>query len=419
MKVSVLTLGCRTNQAESLHMENSLCNAGHQIVDLSDNPDICIINSCTVTAKADNQSRQLIRRALRKDAKIFITGCYAQLNKDKIRDLAPDITVVANADKYLIIKAINSLSTTSTVSSKPVKHHRPIIKVQDGCNYSCSYCIIPEARGRSRSTSIDEVVRTVCYYQWQGYHEVVLSGIHLGTYGLDLNPKKKLSDLLKEILQRTSVPRIRISSIEIKEIEDALLDLMSDNRICHHLHIPLQSGDDDILKLMNRTYTVKDYRTRIETILNRISNLGLGTDVIVGFPGESEKSFKKTEALLENYPFTYIHAFPFSHRPGTRAMLLANIVPDQLKRDRVTALKRLNIHKKDVFIEKNLGNTFDVIAETQARHGLTGTCRNYIKVSIESEEPVVTGMLVDIRISAHRNGVAIGVPTNKCKPSHL
>ncbi|MGO9614717.1 MAG: tRNA (N(6)-L-threonylcarbamoyladenosine(37)-C(2))-methylthiotransferase MtaB [Dissulfurispiraceae bacterium] len=417
--MSVLTLGCRTNQAESLHIENSLCQAGHQMVDLSDNPDICIINSCSVTAKADNQSRQLIRRALTKDAKIFITGCYAQLNEQQIKELAPDTTVVSNADKYHLISEINALSSTTTVSSKKVKHHRPIIKVQDGCNYACSYCVIPQARGRSKSTSIDEVVRTVSHYHYQGYQEVVLSGIHLGTYGLDLNPKKKLSDLLKEVLRATSVPRIRISSIELKEIDNELLDLMSDNRICHHLHVPLQSGDDEILKLMNRTYTVKEYRTRIDTILSTLSDPGLGTDVLVGFPGESEKKFRNTQMLLENYPFTYIHVFPFSPRPRTQATLLANTVRDEVKRERVAVLSRLSLDKKNIFIGKNIGKTFDVIAETQASHGLTGTSRNYIKVSIESGTPILPGMLVDIRLKAIKSGVGIGVPTNKSKPSHL
>ncbi|MCL5061851.1 MAG: radical SAM protein, partial [Nitrospirae bacterium] len=220
MKIAVLTLGCKTNQAESMNMEHALNNAGHQIVEMLEKPDICIINTCTVTSKADYQSRQLINRALKNNAKVIVTGCYAELNNEQIKNIDNNIEVIRNNNKSNIINMIPNEYSSGNINFSKYARHRPAVKVQDGCNYSCSYCAIPMARGGSRSIPIDRVISEIKFYESLGYKEIVLTGIHLGTYGLDLKPKKSLSMLLDNILKNTNIPRIRISSLEIKEIDD-------------------------------------------------------------------------------------------------------------------------------------------------------------------------------------------------------
>jgi threonylcarbamoyladenosine tRNA methylthiotransferase MtaB len=288
MKIAILTLGCRTNQAESARLEQMLNAAGHQIVDSTNNAEICIINTCSVTAKADYQSRQLISRSLKTKADVFVTGCYAELNSAILREKNSAVKVVDNKDKYSIINMISPFKSSLTLIKALNERHRPVIKVQDGCDNECSYCVIPQARGISSSSRPEEVLEEVMRYESSGYEEIVISGIHLGVYGRDLNPAYNLAKLIQYILLNSSIQRIRLSSIEINELSEDLLDIMDDIRICRHLHVPLQSGDDTILKLMNRSYLAKDYLKSIENIMKRFNQLALGTDLIVGFPGEND-----------------------------------------------------------------------------------------------------------------------------------
>lgn len=414
MKISVLTLGCRINQAESLNIEQTLQSSGHQLVDMSGNPDICIINTCAVTSKASAQSRQLVNKAIKNNIKVIVTGCYVELNKENLNNL-DNVEIVDNASKAQIINMIPAKASSFKEVIR-VTRSRPIIKVQEGCNFSCSYCVIPMVRGKSKSLPVDEIINQIKDHESLEHYEVVLSGIHLGTYGFDLNPKKSLSTLLKNILKNTSIPRIRLSSLEIKEIDDQLLELLTDDRVCNHLHIPLQSGDDRILKLMNRTYSSKEFLAGIERITSTKPGIALGTDVIVGFPGEGETEFQNSKNFIESMPFTYLHVFPYSPRPHTKAIGYPNHVSEPVKKERVALLRDIGSRKKKDYIRSYIGKTIDVILESDNKERMNGTSRNYIKVLVQDKGDMKEGMLVDTRISSYKNEMAIGTPVKILKP---
>ncbi len=382
MKVSILTLGCKTNQAESSAIEADLLKEGWNIVELNESPEICIVNTCSVTEKSDYQSRQLIRRASKAGAKVIVTGCYSEINAGTVKSMDGVTTVVKNYNKINYIKEFLGLSLDGTLSFCQISKSRLFVKVQDGCNYSCSYCIIPQARGRSRSERVSDIISRINIGS-QIYNEVILTGIHLGTYGYDIFPKVTLSNLIRDILSKTSIKRIRLSSIEIKEIGEELIDLIQEERICKHLHIPLQSGDDDILKKMNRTYSTNDYLKGIERIIEKTPEISIGTDIIVGFPGEGENEFKNTVNLLNSLPLSYIHVFPFSRRQGTKAYEyeLKPMLSEPDKKERCALLRRLGKKKKREFMTKQIGKTLDLLVEeVYEDHSFTGITGNYLKV---------------------------------------
>lgn len=407
MKFTVLTLGCKTNQAESTIIERTLCEAGHKVADITDKPDICIINTCSVTAKADQQSRQLINKYLNNDIRVIVTGCYSELNHEKIKRSNPEIEIIKNKDKSDILK---TFKIEDTGVKEPYYHtrHRPAVKVQDGCNNACSYCVIPMTRGRSRSLSPGEIINEICHYESLSYKEVVLTGIHLGAYGADLIPGLSLATILKSILNQTKDIRIRLSSIEVKEIDDELLEVLADERICKHLHIPLQSGDNNILRSMNRTYKVEDYRQKINNILYLFNDIALGADVMVGFPGEKEPEFKNTQQLLKEIPFSYLHVFAFSSRPGTKADKLPEQIDEETKRLRSLALRVTGEAKKREFIIKNIGKVKHVIVESKTGKGFIGTSDDYIKVFLYHNDMIEEGMSVNVKLDRYDNGQATG-----------
>lgn len=410
MKISILTLGCKTNQAESSDIEANLSANGFDVVDLSEKPEICIINTCSVTAKSDYQSRQLIRRAHNAGASVYVTGCYSELNRDLVLSMKGVNAVIENRDKFSIIKELTGRKIESPLRYGSNRKSRFFLKVQDGCSFSCSYCIIPKARGRSRSIKIEEIVDQVNAISGH-FHEIVLTGIHLGTYGYDLLPKAKLSDLLQALLS-TKIRRIRLSSLEITEVKDDILELMEDDRICRHLHIPLQSGDDVILELMNRTYTSGTFIKGIEHIIRRSPDISIGTDVIVGFPGESEEAFQHTSELLGSLPIAYFHVFPFSPRQGTKAADMELQVPPEAKRQRSSVLRELSRDRKKAFMQTQIGKTLDVLIEEKGDDGFfIGTAGNYMKVKAMIDHPMLKG-IVDIRIVGHDGETLIGAPIN-------
>lgn len=396
MKASILTLGCKANQSESIEIESYLRSAGYRIVDINESPEICIINTCAVTAKSDYQSRQLIRRAIKTGSKVYVTGCYSEINKGEVERLNGLFRIIPNDKKYLIIKELtsnNSINTLDFTSSKS----RYFFKIQDGCNYSCSYCIIPKARGRSRSLDselIIERIREVSHY----YREVVLTGIHLGTYGNDLKPKLKLSQLIERILKETPIKRIRLSSLEIGEIDEQLLELLSDSRICQHLHIPLQSGDDNVLRRMKRNYRVKDFLKGIYKIIERYPGISIGTDVIVGFPGETNEEFNNTRQLIESLPFSYLHVFPYSVRSGTEATNLRPYVNDYIKKQRAAIIRDVSSQKRLDYSKRQIGRTLDVLIERRIDSYYIGLSSNYLKVKTASHNLPLRD-IVNIRIS--------------------
>lgn len=407
MKISILTLGCRTNQAESLYLEKNLIQKGHNIVDSIDNPDVCIINTCAVTIEAERQSRQLINKAIRKGIKVFVTGCYAELCSDNLNKDYKDLVFLKNNNKYNIINMLpfNISSITESIS---ISRHRPIIKVQEGCNYSCSYCSIPFTRGRSKSVEVERIMEEVFYYEDKGFNEIVLTGTHIGLYGEDLEPKNSLSQLIKTIIKKSQIPRIRISSIDINEIDEELLEVFCDNRLCKHLHIPLQSGDDHILRLMKRRYSVSEYESQLEKITKKIPDISIGTDIIVGFPGETEFSFNNTREFITSMPFSYLHVFPYSKRPKTLASTYSTQIPEEVKKKRASDIREIGRTKKIIYMKKFLDNELNVLIEECNDEFAIGTADNYIKVLIKKTKDIQPGMIATVRINSIKDTNAFG-----------
>ncbi|MEW6067464.1 MAG: tRNA (N(6)-L-threonylcarbamoyladenosine(37)-C(2))-methylthiotransferase MtaB [Nitrospirota bacterium] len=408
MKGSILTLGCKVNQSESSIIEGSLINIGYSIVGLDDHPDFCIVNTCTVTAKSDYQSRQLIRRAIKSGAKVIVTGCYAHLRPEEIIKIGDNISIVNNNKKLSIIDMLASKTISYTLNYS--SRSRPYLKVQDGCNFTCAYCTVPLARGKPISINIHDVIRQAIDLEASGYNEIVLTGIHLGLYGYELIPKVNLSDLIKSILSKTKIKRIRLSSLELNEVDEEIIELLQEERICKHIHIPLQSGDNKILKLMKRRYNAEDYASIIERIKNKIPSISIGTDIIVGFPGEDEKEFTNTKVFIESLPLTYMHLFPFSPRPNTLALKMPDHVPHKIKRERVAELNALNIKKQRTYLSLQVNKSLDIIIEKKDDKNITlGTSSNYLKVMIPSNR-YVKGELIRVRIAGIEKNMLKGYP---------
>jgi threonylcarbamoyladenosine tRNA methylthiotransferase MtaB len=381
MKVAVLTLGCRVNQSESSVIEGSLQENGITIVDLKETPDVCIVNTCTVTAKSDYNSRQLIRKAAKTGAKVIVTGCYAQLKKNEIGSIPGVIELVDNTRKYEIVNLITGKENDLVFSH--FSRSRPHLKVQDGCNFRCSYCSVPLARGRSQSIPLHEALKRVQSIEAAGYNEIVITGVHLGGYGRDLAHKTSLKHFIKHILRCSHIKRIRLSSLEINELDDELIELFQDIRLCSHIHLPLQSGCDTILKLMRRNYTSSEFSAKLHKLFSKVDNISVGSDIIVGFPGEGGEEFMDTYNLLNSFPFSYLHIFPFSVRPNTEASKMKYRVHNSIVKKRLDIMLKLSRDKKRQYLQKQLHGVLDVILEEKTSDGhATGTSANYIKVSV-------------------------------------
>lgn len=403
--VAVATLGCKVNQFESASIENSFTDRDIELTPFSGRADIYVINTCAVTAKAAAQSRRMIRRAMRKNpkARIMVTGCYAQVEPDTIIKITGDpLSVVGNNRKDILAQAavgesdqkrtqINDISNEKNICHLPVtdfaNRTRPFLKIQDGCNNFCTYCIVPFARGRSRSLEPEAVLAQAARFAGAGYLETVVTGIHVGHYGHDLRPKTELTDITKKLLNHTPGMRYRISSLEPSEITPALLGLLAeDNNLAPHLHIPLQSGDDHILKKMHRRYRASDFAGIINQALARVPGLSIGVDVLVGFPGEDDIAFDNTFGLLDRLPIAYLHVFPYSRREGTVAAGMSGQIPTRVKEERVARLRALDREKRLAFYEKNLGTVRRVLAENGSSRGgrLHGFSENYIPVRFKA-----------------------------------
>jgi len=397
---SVVTLGCKTNQFESISMEEKLVAAGYRSVPFEDGADLVVVNTCTVTTATDSQSRNLIRRARRMNpaCRVIVTGCYAQVDPEAIRTI-PGVSVVLGNDdkkdlvKYLEIDPIEPLIEVSDIQSviDAVPHEissfaersRAFVQIQNGCNAYCSYCIIPYARGRSRSAPPAQVMEQVRRLVENGYPEIVLTGIHIGAYGVDLQPASSLVELIRRIDAETLAHRLRLGSIEPNEISDELIELIAGSDIvCPHLHIPLQAGDDDVLKRMNRHYSTEDFSHLINSVSSRLPDVAFGFDVITGFPGESETEFANTLRLINSLPAAFLHVFPFSRRPGTPAADMAGQVPGDVARQRATILRQLGLEKQKQYAERFIGQTLEVVVEGGAsKEGLCkGLTRHYLPV---------------------------------------
>lgn len=427
MKIAFATLGCKTNQYDTSLMCDDL-REENDIIPFDRKADVYIINTCTVTHKADYQSRQLIRRAIKngKDAKIIVTGCYAERQTDELKALGV-LAVIGNKGKNHISEYLNNILSCKTDSvchtdNKTIRckatfntaRTRAFLKIQEGCNYSCSYCIVPTVRGQSRSASIVNVYEEVKTLVDTGYKEVVLTGIQLGAYGKDLNPKTDIVELLEELLKIEGQFRIRLSSIEPHDVTTKLIELIKYNpKICRHLHLPLQSGDDDILKKMGRNYTSSYYKELIMTLVSEIPEIGLGTDIIIGFPNEKETNFQNTYNFLNNLPFSYFHIFRFSERPGTSIYGIKNNVSLEKIKERSKILKLLNERKSFSFKERHLGKGLNVIVEDKIDSSgyLSGLSDNYIRLHIKTLGDFV-GKVINLRVKGFEEGILIGEKIN-------
>jgi len=407
MKISIQTLGCKVNQAESASIEGMLRDGDHEIVSARDKPDLCIVNTCTVTAKSDYESRQIIRRALRSGARVIATGCYAQLRPGELSSIEGLDLILGNAGKQDILQHLSSITskercrTSNTGAAVRVAspdfllapmpyrstRSRAFLKIQDGCNFSCTYCSVPHARGRSRSLGISEVLRSAERLYQDGYREIVLTGIHIGSYGLDLSPQSSLSGLVDGMILSCPDARIRLSSLEPQEVKDEFLTAMEHGTVCSHLHIPLQSGSDNILKLMNRGYNSTYYKQLINKIVTKIPHISIGADVIVGFPGESDKDFSDTVNFIRQLPLSYLHVFPYSKRPDTAALELHDHIPEAMKKKRVEVLVSIGKSKKQTYMEKFLDREVDIIVEgkSQKEGYMNAISDNYLKILLPAK----------------------------------
>jgi len=427
LRVAIRTLGCKVNQSESASMEGILKYNNYDIVNYADKPDIIIINTCTVTAKSDYQSRQYIRKAVRSGARVIATGCYAQLKADEISSIEGINIIIGNSGKVEILDYLKKLEkendkpfkdvgppTTSLINQNYHSNRaRAFLKIQDGCNFSCTYCTIPLARGNSRSLSQEEVMNAAKKIVSDGYKEVILTGIHIGAYGLDLAPKSTLVDLVKRMVDSFPHLRIRLSSIEPQEVGHDLISLIKDGSICPHLHIPLQSGSNRILRAMNRGYTIEFFEQVINNIITCCPDISVGTDLIVGFPDESDKDFNDTVNLINKLPLTYLHAFPYSKRPNTAASLLNNQISSRVKKDRIKTIITINEMKKMSYMIRNIGRILDVIVEQNDAMDryYRAITDNYLRVYVMSKA-IITGRRLKVRVTSLTGTELIAEPLN-------
>ena len=412
MKVAIYTLGCKVNLYESEVIMNSFKKSGYEIVDFEDNADIVIINTCTVTNTSDKKSRNIIRQAVKKHEKavIVVMGCYSQVRSDDIKEIDGVDIIIGNTKKSKVVslveeylknkKSITEIDDIMHTDFEPMEldtfetRTRAFVKIQDGCNNFCSYCIIPYSRGNIRSKEKDDVVSEIKCLVKNGYKEVVLTGIHTGHYGKD-KYDYDFSDLLSELCKIDNLKRIRISSIEITELDSKFIDVLKNNKvIVNHMHIPLQSGCDKTLKEMNRKYDTKYYLDKINLIRSIRPNISITTDLIVGFPNETEEDFNNTLSFLRKVKFSKIHVFPYSRRKGTKADLMDNQIDEQTKHKRVKEVLKLSEELEIEYMNKFINTDVLVLIEKFENGIISGHTENYIPVKANGVESDINELLM-------------------------
>jgi len=422
--VSIVTLGCKTNQFESAAMIEQLQDAGYQKVDFTAGAELVIVNTCTVTAATDSQSRNLIRRARRinPQARVVVTGCYAQIDPQSLSELPGVALVIGNQEKSRLLETLTTIDESTKIRVSDIRESRTIeplsltgfeqrsrafVQIQNGCDAFCSYCIIPYARGRSRSVPLDDVVKQVKKLGANGYPEIVLTGIHIGHYGCDFTPQIDLLTLLKEIKQSGFNGRLRLGSIEPTELSEDLYHYVANSDwICPHFHIPLQSGDDTVLRRMNRTYSATFFSDLIQKIHKLRPDAAIGLDVITGFPGETERQAENTFRLLVDLPFSHLHVFPFSKRAGTPAATMADQVSGTAIKERAARLRKLGESKLQEFSAQFISKELDIIIESGCRDGYCkGLSQNGLSITVPADSVDVGGQ-VGVKITAQQeNGL--------------
>lgn len=422
-KIAFYTLGCKVNQADTASMENLFLRSGHQLVSFDGEADVYIINTCVVTNTGQRKSRQTIHRAIRKNpnALIVVTGCYPQTAAEEVKAIAGVDMIIGNQDRAQIVQLVEERLAHRQTDTLDAVHKltartafeemaagditdktRAFLKIQEGCNQFCTYCIIPYARGPLRSRSLESIHTETQRLISAGFKEIVLIGIHLGCYGKENPDGPTLYDAVKTVLDVPGVQRLRLGSLESVEVEPRLLTLMQeDARFCRHLHLPLQSGCDKVLQAMHRPYTTAKFKTLLADIKNRVPDIAITTDVIVGFPGETEADFETTCKFAESCGFSKMHIFPFSARKGTPAEKFAGAVTEAVKKERADILGRIDETMHKTFLQAMVGQKTEVLFEQPAGEdyfeGLTG---NYQRVFVKSGGRNLGGEILPVKITA-------------------
>ena len=424
LSASFYTLGCRLNQAETALVRDTFRNDGYELVRFGEKSDVCIINSCTVTDNADVRCRKLVRQVLRNnpDTYIAVIGCYAQTGAEELSKIDGIDLIVGTQDKLNVLNFIDEpvkraeprivmskmtrAPFTIDIAGADIPTTRANIKIQDGCNFMCSFCIIPFARGRARSRALPDIMREAMALADNGFRELILTGVNIGTYEFE---GKTFLDLVQSLTEIPGIERVRITSIEPTTIPVELLDFMAESDVlCSHLHIPLQSGSDKVLRDMKRLYNRREFIEFIELAAERVPDILIGTDIIVGFPTESEQDFLDSCDVLENSPLTYAHVFTYSERTGTAAQKFAERVPPQVKKERSRILHRISEQQKTAWYQRFVGRTVRVLTEEVNREGLrTGFSDNYIRVALLDAEQLSSNELVHVRITGVQGEYAL------------
>lgn len=410
MKVGICSLGCKVNIYESEVATDLLKKGGYEIVPFEDKADIYIINTCSVTNESDKKSRKMINRAKKNNSEaiIVVMGCYSQVSSD---DIEADI-ILGNKDKSKIVEILNDfirdreskkiIYDLSSVEFEKMEishfdnHTRAFVKIQDGCNAFCSYCIIPYTRGRVRSKNKEDVIEEVSRLVKDGYKEIVLTGIHTGRYGIDIN--SSLYELLCELVKIPNIYRIRLSSIEINEITPEIIELYKNNKImARHLHVPLQSGSNKILKLMNRRYNKEEFMNMIDK-LREIEDISLTTDLIVGFPNETDDDFEETMDTLKKIHFTKIHTFPYSRRHGTVADKMDGHISGDIKKKRVHEVIGLSNEYENEYYKSKISKVYDGVVERHNNGLVVVHTSNFIPVIIDDNDNIENNSIVNVKI---------------------
>jgi threonylcarbamoyladenosine tRNA methylthiotransferase MtaB len=413
-RVALYTLGCRLNSSETGSIAQGFKDRGYNIVEFGEPADVVFINTCTVTDAADSTCRNLIRKAhgTSPEGKIVVAGCYAQMEPEKIAGMQGVDLVLGNSEKYKVFEYLDEEDTNQIHVDKSWEFHgaatttadshtRAFLKIQDGCNYVCAFCIIPFARGRSRAITVADAVTEAKKLVAQGFKEIVLTGVNIGEY--EQTSGEKLHDLVAQVLAVDGLERFRLSSVEPNTITDELIEVLkSSPKVLDHFHVPLQSGDDGILKEMRRKYTVADYKKIIGKIMAAFPNAGIGADVIVGFPGETKEQFDNTFNLLRELPLTHLLVFPYSKRKNTTAAKMESHIHSAEKKIRVKSLMMFGDAKLNLFSEDQIGKKTKVLFERRNKLGnFEGYSSNYVRVQVATDQELsnmervvlVTGML--------------------------
>ena len=428
-RVAFLTLGCKTNQYETNGMMQKFIESGYEICDLQDKPDIYVVNTCTVTNIADRKSRQSLRRVKEKNNTIVVAvGCYAQVAKEQLENMPEIDIVLGNKEKKDIVKYVDEFLEKRN-ENKPViavadisiqkefdeygcitytERARTEIKIQDGCNNFCTYCLIPYARGRIRSRKKDNILEEVKIVANKGIKEIVLTGIHIASYGKDFEEEYKLIDLLEDLNKIEEIERIRLGSLEPTIITDEFVQRLSKlEKVCNHFHLSLQSGCNETLKRMNRKYTTEEFKQVTERIRKNFKDVNLTTDIIVGFPGETDEEFNLTYNFLKDIAFYKMHIFKYSKRDGTVAAKMPNQIDGNIAEERSKKLIELSEKNMESYNEKYFGKEVEVLFEEKQGEYWVGHTRNYIIVKIKSND-LLENVVKNVKIIEINKDILLG-----------